>query len=108
MATSDQAPNPQPIIPIVPANHVATENLLGYSSVILPRRDEIFQILSAEWISRENFPEAVPDTRFNYELFSYVDTTIRNLKTFKIETGSITKMSTGSSVTQQIITPPEE
>ncbi len=104
MAVSDRANPPLPNLPIIPANRIATENLLGYSPVIPPRRDEIFQILAAARITRDNFPEAIPNTRFNYELFNYIDSTIKSLKTFKVETSNLSKMSTEGSVTQLIVT----
>lgn len=84
-------------IPILLVDTAPTVNLLGYTGPTPPRRDEIRQILAASRITEANFPEAIPNTRFNNELFIAIDIAIGQLNTFEIEMVHLTKLSTQGS-----------
>lgn len=106
MATSAQI-NPEVNIPVLRDHTRATENLLGFTGVIGPRRDEIRQLLNSVGITINNFSEAIANTRYNAELMNIIDTAILQMKTFKVEKTDITKLTFEGSQTQLVITTPQ-
>lgn len=73
MAVASILPNPNVDIPVLPDATQPALNLLGFTGVIGPRRDEIKQVLNSVGIMVNNFPEAINNTRFNAELITIID-----------------------------------
>jgi hypothetical protein len=66
MAASTPVDDPEPHVHVaIPAGSVVTENLVGYSPIVGPRRVEIRQRLNSHGITGNTFPEFVAGTRFD-------------------------------------------
>lgn len=85
MAVASVLNNPNVDIPVLPDGTQATLNLLGFTGIIGPRRNEIRQVLNSVGITVNNFPEAIPNTRFNAELITTIDAVLSQTKTFRLE-----------------------
>lgn len=107
LATADPEPIPNFRIG-VPAGSRITQNLVGNTTPIGPRRPEIIQRLAGYGITANAFHEYVPGTRFNLKYIKALSDIIGKFETFRMEKVCFKNLTLSGGETQVIKTRPTE
>lgn len=109
MAVADAADYPVQAVRVnLPAGSTITQNLLGYSHYIGPRRQEIKQRLNGQGITNVAFPEYVANTRFNLRYLQSLSDVIGQQETYRVERFVSANLTIAGGETQIIKTHPVE
>lgn len=105
VATNEDNPQ-QPVRVAIPAGSAVTNNLLCYERNIGPRRMEIRQRLTGQGISGNDFPEFIPNTRFNLKYIQSISDIIGKIETFRVEKLVLPNLNLLGGETQIVVTRP--
>lgn len=109
MALAAAALEPVPNFRVaIPASTRISQNLVGNTTPIGPRRPEIVQRLTGLGITANTFREYVRGTRFNLKYVKALSDIIGQLETFKMEKVCFKKLTLSGGKTQVVISRPTE
>lgn len=109
MALAAAGDNPRPNFRVeIPANSRVTNNLVGNLTPLGPRRPEIIQRLAGYGITAEQFPEYVPNTRFNLRYIRGLSDIFGQMETFKVEKVTFQNLGLSGGEAQAITTRPKD
>lgn len=106
LAHNDPAPNTTVRVALPARSQIVAENLLGYRSPLVARRDEIKRRLASQGITADRFQEFVLHTRFNLRYLESLSDIIGKLETFRIEKVVIRNLTLSGGESQVIMTKP--
>lgn len=107
MALCQEAQEPAPNFHIaIPVGAKVTSNLTGRIFPVGSQRQEIKQRLAGQGITAVDFPEYVPNTRFNLRYLKSLSDIIGNFETFRNERVCFARLTASGGETQVIQTRP--